>query len=154
MEDITTIQTVFFVFYCQQMVLRDSVPVIMVVSRCSCVAGTAMCNHTVALLFQAHYSQLGVPVVPPVHSCTELEQQWHKPRTAVSLTLFNFAFAFNFETFLTFDVTLKSVTCTLPLVFKFTGCKTRTSWRDGSDQACTRSDAERRITVSTGELMQ
>ncbi|KAL4008466.1 hypothetical protein ACER0C_002318 [Sarotherodon galilaeus] len=41
-----------------------------------------MCSHTVALLFQtAHYSQLSVPVVPPVHSCTESEQQWHKPRT-------------------------------------------------------------------------
>uniref|UniRef100_A0A1A7WVU1 Uncharacterized protein n=2 Tax=Iconisemion striatum TaxID=60296 RepID=A0A1A7WVU1_9TELE len=42
-----------------------------------------MCNHTVALLYQtAHFSQLSVPVVPPVHSCTEEEQQWHKPRTA------------------------------------------------------------------------
>ncbi|KAL4007774.1 hypothetical protein ACER0C_001626 [Sarotherodon galilaeus] len=41
-----------------------------------------MCNHTVALFFQtAQYSQLRVPVVPPVHSCTESEQQWHKPRT-------------------------------------------------------------------------
>nr|XP_055076863.1 uncharacterized protein LOC129456058 [Misgurnus anguillicaudatus] len=65
------------------MVLRDTVPVIMVRCKCSCVAGTALCNHTVALLFQtAHFSQLGVPVVPPVHSCTESEQQWHKPRTA------------------------------------------------------------------------
>lgn len=55
----------------------------MVTCRCSCVAGTALCNHAVALLFQtAHYSQLSVPVVPPVHSCTESEQQWHKPRTA------------------------------------------------------------------------
>lgn len=68
----------------QQVVLRDAVPVIMVTCSCSCVAGTAMCNHTVALLFQtAHFSQLSVSVVPPVHSCTEAEQQWHKPRTAV-----------------------------------------------------------------------
>ncbi|XP_029955469.1 uncharacterized protein LOC115394311 isoform X2 [Salarias fasciatus] len=49
---------------------------------CTCVAGAAMCNHCVALLFQsAHYSQLQAPVVPPVLSCTEGEQQWHKPRT-------------------------------------------------------------------------
>lgn len=65
------------------MVLRDTVPVVMVRCRCSCVAGTALCNHTVALLFQTtHFSQLRVPVVPPVHSCTESEQQWHKPQTA------------------------------------------------------------------------
>ncbi|XP_076729630.1 uncharacterized protein LOC143412512 [Maylandia zebra] len=62
--------------------LLDSSPVILTHSQCSCVAGAVMCNHTVALLFQtAHYSQLRVPVVPPVHSCTESEQQWHKPRT-------------------------------------------------------------------------
>ncbi|CAM4607876.1 unnamed protein product [Leuciscus chuanchicus] len=49
---------------------------------CTCVAGAALCNHCVALLFQsAHYSELNVPVVPPVLSCTEGEQQWHKPRT-------------------------------------------------------------------------
>ncbi|KAK1894427.1 Vacuolar protein-sorting protein BRO1 [Dissostichus eleginoides] len=40
------------------------------------------CAITVALLYQtAYYSQLNIPVVPPVHSCTESEQQWHKPRT-------------------------------------------------------------------------
>ncbi|XP_063043972.1 uncharacterized protein LOC134438351 [Engraulis encrasicolus] len=66
-----------------QVVLRDTTLVVLVRCRCSCVAGTALCNHAVALLFQtAHYSELHVPVVPPVHSCTELEQQWHKPRTA------------------------------------------------------------------------
>ncbi|XP_030271599.1 uncharacterized protein LOC115580976 [Sparus aurata] len=55
----------------------------MAANHCSCVAGTALCNHTVALLFQtAHYSELKMQVVPPVHSCTEAEQQWHKPRTA------------------------------------------------------------------------
>ena len=53
--------------------------------QCSCVAGTALCNHIVALLLQsAHYSETGAKVVPPVHSCTEMEQQWHKPRTMVS----------------------------------------------------------------------
>ncbi|XP_030602909.1 uncharacterized protein LOC115792494 isoform X2 [Archocentrus centrarchus] len=62
--------------------LLDSSPVALTYSRCSCVAGTVMCNHTVALLFQtAHYSELRVPVVPPVHSCTKSEQQCHKPRT-------------------------------------------------------------------------
>nr|XP_023661379.1 uncharacterized protein LOC111840612 [Paramormyrops kingsleyae] len=66
-----------------KIVLRGSKPVVLVRCSCSCVAGTAMCNHTVALLYQtAHFSQLNVPVVPPVHSCTEEEQQWHKPRTA------------------------------------------------------------------------
>lgn len=70
----------------QQMVIRDTVPVIMVWCRCSCVAEADLC-HTVALLFQtAHFSQLDVPVVPPVHNCSESEQQWHKPRTAVSFT--------------------------------------------------------------------
>ncbi|KAK0153218.1 hypothetical protein N1851_005090 [Merluccius polli] len=35
-----------------------------------------------ALLYQtAHYSQLGLTSVPPVFSCTETEQKWHKPRT-------------------------------------------------------------------------
>ncbi|CAB1354054.1 unnamed protein product, partial [Coregonus sp. 'balchen'] len=62
-------------------VLKPSEPVTMT-HHCSCVAGTALCNHTVTLLFQsAHYSQTGTPVVPPVHSCTAAEQQWHKPRT-------------------------------------------------------------------------
>ncbi len=70
------------------MVLQDSDPVILTSNQCTCVAGTAVCNHTVALLFQmAHYSELNVQVVLPVHSCTEREQQWHKPRTAVSVNL-------------------------------------------------------------------
>ncbi|XP_051532625.1 uncharacterized protein LOC127428336 isoform X2 [Myxocyprinus asiaticus] len=47
------------------------------------IKSVLVCNHIFALLFQtAHYSELDVQVVPPVHSCTETEQQWHKPRTA------------------------------------------------------------------------
>ncbi|CDQ75179.1 unnamed protein product [Oncorhynchus mykiss] len=66
-----------------KMVLKHSVPVIVVQSHCcSCVAGSALCNHLVALLYQtAHYSQLNIPAAPPVHSCTDTEQHWHKPRT-------------------------------------------------------------------------
>ncbi|KAL0969900.1 hypothetical protein UPYG_G00234220 [Umbra pygmaea] len=65
-----------------RIVLRDSVPVVLTHHHCTCVAGTALCNNTVALLFQtAHYSQLSVPVVPPVHSCTESGQRWHKLQT-------------------------------------------------------------------------
>ncbi|KAK0133932.1 hypothetical protein N1851_030514 [Merluccius polli] len=46
------------------------------------VAGSVLCNHCVALLYQsAHYPQVKIPVVPPVLRCTEGEQQWHKPRT-------------------------------------------------------------------------
>ncbi|KAJ8369682.1 hypothetical protein SKAU_G00097100 [Synaphobranchus kaupii] len=56
------------------MVLKQSKPVVLVSSHCSCVAGCA--------LYQtAHYSQLNIPAVPPVHSCTDTEQLWHKPRT-------------------------------------------------------------------------
>ncbi|RVE56269.1 hypothetical protein OJAV_G00219580 [Oryzias javanicus] len=62
--------------------LKDSIPVELAHHSCTCVAGSVLCNHCVALLFQsAHYSQLDIPVVPPVLSCTESEQQWHKPRT-------------------------------------------------------------------------
>ncbi|CAB1313276.1 unnamed protein product [Coregonus sp. 'balchen'] len=65
-----------------QMTLRDSQPVVFVKSYCSCVAGCGICNHLVALLYQtAHYSECGMSVVPPVLSCTETEQKWHKPRT-------------------------------------------------------------------------
>ncbi|XP_046873725.1 uncharacterized protein LOC124466095 [Hypomesus transpacificus] len=65
-----------------RVVLKDSSPVELLHHNCTCVAGASLCNHCVALLFQlAHYSQLKVPVVPPVLSCTEGEQQWHKPRT-------------------------------------------------------------------------
>ncbi|XP_016115352.1 uncharacterized protein [Sinocyclocheilus grahami] len=64
------------------MVLKHSKPVVLVSSHCSCVAGCALCNHLVALLYQtAHYSQLNIPAVPLVHSCTDTEQIWHKPRT-------------------------------------------------------------------------
>ncbi|KAK6328227.1 hypothetical protein J4Q44_G00002050 [Coregonus suidteri] len=68
------------------MTLRDSQPVVFVKSYCSCVAGCGICNHFVALLYQtAHYSECGMSVVPPVLSCTETEQKWHKPRTMVCI---------------------------------------------------------------------
>ncbi|KAJ8016002.1 hypothetical protein DPEC_G00002600 [Dallia pectoralis] len=60
----------------------DNYEVDISVAEYSCVAGTALCNHNVALLFQtAHYSMLNLVAVPPVLSCTETEQRWHKPRT-------------------------------------------------------------------------
>ncbi|KAL1252625.1 hypothetical protein QQF64_017318 [Cirrhinus molitorella] len=62
--------------------LRDATPVVLARSSCSCVAGRALCNHLIALLYQAaHFSESGIAVVPPVLSCTETEQKWHKPRT-------------------------------------------------------------------------
>ncbi|XP_076876591.1 uncharacterized protein LOC143525969 isoform X2 [Brachyhypopomus gauderio] len=65
-----------------RIVFEDRVSVDIAVAECSCVAGTALCNHNVALLFQtAHYSTLNLAAVPPVLSCTETEQRWHKPRT-------------------------------------------------------------------------
>ncbi|XP_037531175.1 uncharacterized protein LOC119421601 isoform X2 [Nematolebias whitei] len=64
------------------MVLRESKPVEFQGCQCTCVAGTVLCSHVAALLFQtAHYSQLKLPAVPPVLSCTDTEQKWHKPRT-------------------------------------------------------------------------
>ncbi|XP_041940533.1 uncharacterized protein LOC121704035 [Alosa sapidissima] len=74
--------TFHLTFTTMKVVLKDSNPVELMHHRCSCIAGAALCNHCVALLFQsAHYSQLNLSVVPPVLSCTEGEQQWHKPRT-------------------------------------------------------------------------
>ncbi len=68
-----------------QVVLKDSKPVQLIHHTCTCIAGAALCDHCVALLFQsAHTSQMKVPVVPPLRSCTEGEQQWHKPSTLVS----------------------------------------------------------------------
>ncbi|XP_063040896.1 uncharacterized protein LOC134435783 isoform X1 [Engraulis encrasicolus] len=65
-----------------KIVLDGSCPVQLCEAVCSCVAGKVLCNHNVALLFQtAHYSQLRLSAVPPVLSCTETEQSWHKPRT-------------------------------------------------------------------------
>ncbi|XP_034007127.1 uncharacterized protein LOC117499009 [Trematomus bernacchii] len=65
-----------------KIVFENCSPVEIAVAKCSCVAGTALCNHNVALLFQtAHYSTLNLAAVPPVLSCTETEQRWHKPRT-------------------------------------------------------------------------
>ncbi|XP_028460066.1 uncharacterized protein LOC114572580 isoform X2 [Perca flavescens] len=67
-----------------RIVLEDSSPVQLYETVCSCAAGKALCNHTVALLFQtATYSQLRLLAVPPVLSCTETEQRWHKPKTMV-----------------------------------------------------------------------
>ncbi|CDQ64051.1 unnamed protein product [Oncorhynchus mykiss] len=54
----------------QMVLIKHSVPVIVVQSHCSCVAGSALCNHLVALLYQTvHYSQLNIPVAPPVDTC-------------------------------------------------------------------------------------
>ncbi|KAI4874701.1 hypothetical protein NFI96_014081, partial [Prochilodus magdalenae] len=59
----------------------DSSTVQIIEAKCSCVAGTALCNHNVALLYQtAHYSHLNLAAVPPVLTCTETEQRWHKPK--------------------------------------------------------------------------
>ncbi|XP_013855903.1 uncharacterized protein LOC106511705, partial [Austrofundulus limnaeus] len=64
------------------MKFEDCYPVEITEVECSCVAGTVLCNHSVALLYQtAHYSALNLTAVPPVLSCTESEQSWHKPRT-------------------------------------------------------------------------
>ncbi|KAG9264210.1 hypothetical protein AMEX_G22466 [Astyanax mexicanus] len=64
-----------------KIVFDDSSPVQLILAECSCVAGTALCNHNVALLYQtAHYSQLNLAAVSPVLSFTETEQCWHKPR--------------------------------------------------------------------------
>ncbi|XP_041951961.1 uncharacterized protein LOC121712059 isoform X2 [Alosa sapidissima] len=65
-----------------KIILDGSTPVQLCEAVCSCVAGKVLCNHNVALLYQtAHYSQLHLSAVPPVLSCTETEQRWHKPRT-------------------------------------------------------------------------
>nr|XP_023665102.1 uncharacterized protein LOC111842592 isoform X2 [Paramormyrops kingsleyae] len=40
-----------------------------------------MCPATYTTMKTAHYSQLRLTSVPPVFSCTETEQKWHKPRT-------------------------------------------------------------------------
>ncbi|XP_067088808.1 uncharacterized protein [Osmerus mordax] len=65
-----------------KIVLRDSRPVELHSCQCSCVAGTVLCNHVAAVLYQtAQYSQQKLTSVPPVHSCTETEQRWHKPRS-------------------------------------------------------------------------
>ncbi|KAL3999970.1 tubulin-specific chaperone D [Sarotherodon galilaeus] len=72
-----------FKFYISQYLynFEDSQPVQLLNFSCTCKAGKALCNHCVALLFQsAHYLQLKVQVVPLMLSCTEGEQQWHKPR--------------------------------------------------------------------------
>ncbi|KAF1384199.1 hypothetical protein PFLUV_G00139860 [Perca fluviatilis] len=66
----------------KKIVLKDSSPVQLYETVCSCAADKALSNHTVALLFQtATYSHLHLLAVPPVLSCTETAQRWHKPRT-------------------------------------------------------------------------
>ncbi len=53
-------------------------------SQLSCE--TAVLIHIVAALYQtAQYSELRINAVPPAHSCTKMEQMWHKPRRMVSL---------------------------------------------------------------------
>ncbi|KAF3844495.1 hypothetical protein F7725_007658 [Dissostichus mawsoni] len=48
-----------------KIVFENCSPVEIAVAECSCVAGTALCNHNVALLFQtAHYSTLNLAAVP------------------------------------------------------------------------------------------
>ena len=50
---------------------------------CSCKAGQGICNHRVALMYQAaHYSLLKIDTVPQVPSKTSIPQEWHKPRSA------------------------------------------------------------------------
>lgn len=50
---------------------------------CSCKAGKGICNHKVALMYQAaHYSPLNIDAVPEVPSKTSMPQEWHKPRSA------------------------------------------------------------------------
>ena len=50
---------------------------------CSCKAGKGICNHKVALMYQAaHYSLLKIDAVPEVPSKTSMPQEWHKPRSA------------------------------------------------------------------------
>ncbi|XP_041913151.1 uncharacterized protein LOC121678037 isoform X1 [Alosa sapidissima] len=53
-------------------------PVVLRGFSCSCVAGQALCNHVVALLFQ---TAMGFKTVPPPLSCTSMLQTWHRPRT-------------------------------------------------------------------------
>ncbi|KAF3844427.1 hypothetical protein F7725_007590 [Dissostichus mawsoni] len=56
-------------------VFENCSPVEIAVAECSCVVGTALCNHNVALMFQtAHYSTLNLAALPPVLSCIETEQ--------------------------------------------------------------------------------
>ncbi|XP_049339471.1 uncharacterized protein LOC125804569 isoform X1 [Astyanax mexicanus] len=58
------------------------VPVEVMKTLCTCVAGKAFCNHTVALLYQsAHYSTMGFKTVPLPVACTSTLQTWHRPRT-------------------------------------------------------------------------
>ena len=50
---------------------------------CSCKAGHVICNHKVALMYQAaHNSRLKIDIVPEVPSKTSMPQEWHKPRSA------------------------------------------------------------------------
>ena len=50
---------------------------------CSCKAGKGICNHKVALMYQAaHYSLLKIDVVLEVPYKTSMPQEWHKPHSA------------------------------------------------------------------------
>lgn len=58
-------------FHCIQIVLEGRS---LVEAVCSCKAGNALCNHSIALLFQtAAYSAQNLAAVPPVLNCTETE---------------------------------------------------------------------------------
>lgn len=66
-------------------VLEDSSLVQVGDAEYSCVAGTALCNHNIALVYQTtHYSQLNVAAVPPVLSCSEVEQHWVAPKSVIT----------------------------------------------------------------------
>ncbi|XP_062866905.1 uncharacterized protein LOC134329550 [Trichomycterus rosablanca] len=58
------------------------VPAEVQMTSCTCVAGKALCNHLIALLYQsAHYSTMGFKTVPLPVACTSTLQTWHRPRT-------------------------------------------------------------------------
>ncbi len=50
--------------------------------KCNCKAGGGgCCKHVAALLYNIlDYTELGLNEIPPDKTCTELPQQWHKPK--------------------------------------------------------------------------
>lgn len=46
-----------------------------------------------------HYTECGMSVVPPVLTCTETEQKWHKPRTIVCI-IYIFGTIFDYYVFI------------------------------------------------------
>ncbi len=51
-------------------------------AKCNCKAGGGgCCKHVAALLYNIlDYTELGLNEIPPDKTCTELPQQWHKPK--------------------------------------------------------------------------